>query len=151
MIYTEEIRDLFTVPNDYILAHCISSDFAMGAGIAVKFTEMGVRDILLSNYSQTWNNTGYCIPVGLKDRIVCNLITKEKCWQKPTYRSLTESLRDLKNWIIQENKSNNTVKLKIAMPLIGCGIDRLEWPKVRDIIKTMFEDTDIEILVCRLE
>lgn len=28
-------RDLFTMPEEYFLAHCISSDAKMGAGIAV--------------------------------------------------------------------------------------------------------------------
>lgn len=37
MIYKEKIRDLFTVPDNYYLAHCISADFKMGAGIAVEF------------------------------------------------------------------------------------------------------------------
>ena len=39
---------------------------------------------------------------------------------------------------------------KLEMPLIGCGLDRLDWLKVKDIIKTVFEKTDIEILVCKL-
>ena len=38
---------------------------------------------------------------------------------------------------------------KIAMPVIGCGLDRLEWSKVSEIIKEVFECTDIEILVCK--
>ena len=38
---------------------------------------------------------------------------------------------------------------KIAMPLIGCGLDRLEWYKVSEIIKRLFSNTDIEILVCK--
>ena len=38
---------------------------------------------------------------------------------------------------------------KIAMPVIGCGLDRLEWCKVSEIIKEVFEDTDVEILVCK--
>ena len=33
----EEKRDLFSVPDDYYLAHCISADFAMGKGIVVEF------------------------------------------------------------------------------------------------------------------
>ena len=37
---------------------------------------------------------------------------------------------------------------KIAMPKIGCGLDRLNWNIVRSIIKEVFEDTDIEILIC---
>lgn len=26
MVYKEEVRDLFSVPDDYYLAHCISAD-----------------------------------------------------------------------------------------------------------------------------
>ena len=40
MIFNEVQQDLFTVPQGYYLAHCISSDFALGAGIAVKFDEV---------------------------------------------------------------------------------------------------------------
>ena len=34
------------------------------------------------------------------------------------------------------------------MPIIGCGLDRLEWSRVSNIIKEIFENDDIEILVC---
>lgn len=36
----------------------------------------------------------------------------------------------------------------IAKPKIGCGLDKLEWSKVKAIIEEVFADTDIEILVC---
>ena len=39
MTYKEEIRDLFSVPDDYYLAHCISADFGMGKGIVVEFNK----------------------------------------------------------------------------------------------------------------
>ena len=39
MVYREEVRDLFSVADDYFLAHCISADFAMGKGIAVEFNK----------------------------------------------------------------------------------------------------------------
>lgn len=35
----------------------------------------------------------------------------------------------------------------LAMPKIGCGLDRLQWSKVREIIKEEFKDLDIEIEV----
>ena len=37
MTIKEIKKDLFTMPNDYALAHCISADFALGAGIAKEF------------------------------------------------------------------------------------------------------------------
>lgn len=39
MIYKEEVKDLFTVTEDYYLAHCISADFGMGKGIVVEFNK----------------------------------------------------------------------------------------------------------------
>ncbi|WP_374017833.1 hypothetical protein ABU162_27665 [Paenibacillus thiaminolyticus] len=38
----------------------------------------------------------------------------------------------------------------LAMPQIGYGLDKLQWGKVREIIKEVFADTDIEIVVCTL-
>ena len=37
MTITIEKKDLFTMPQGYYLAHCISADFALGAGIAKVF------------------------------------------------------------------------------------------------------------------
>ena len=42
MIIKKVKKDLFTMPDDYALAHCISADFALGAGIAKKFRNGGV-------------------------------------------------------------------------------------------------------------
>ena len=36
---------------------------------------------------------------------------------------------------------------KLAMPLIGCGLDRLEWDNVREIVQEVFADTNVEITV----
>ena len=33
----------------------------------------------------------------------------------------------------------------LAMPKIGCGLDKLQWSKVREIIKDEFKDVDIQI------
>ena len=64
MKFTIEKRNLFTVPKDYFLCHCISADFALGAGIAKKFAEMGVRDALERDLGQPhpykWNGFGDC-------------------------------------------------------------------------------------------
>ena len=39
---------------------------------------------------------------------------------------------------------------KLAMPKIGSGLDRLDWEKVKEIIQDVFDDSDIEILICSL-
>jgi len=39
---------------------------------------------------------------------------------------------------------------KLAMPRIGCGLDKLQWSMVREIIIDIFKDTDCKIVVCKL-
>lgn len=137
MIIKEEKRNLFTVDNKYYLAHCISADAKMGAGIAIQFVNKYPN---LKHLKQSKNHISQCI---LIDKVF-NLITKEKYYEKPTYNSLEESLYNMKVLC-----NNNNIKY-IAMPKIGCGLDQLEWIKVKEIIYKVFIDTDIEILICYL-
>ena len=148
MIYKEEIRDLFSVSEDYYLAHCISADFALGAGIAVEFNKrFSMRwklDRCFGEYLKEWNKEGWncdCLLIGR----VFNLVTKTRYWQKPSYPTLRGSLEYMKEIAERED-----IK-KIAMPLIGCGLDGLNWNMTKTIIQDVFEDTDIEILVCKLK
>ena len=138
----EEYRDLFTVSPEYVLVHCISYDLKMGAGIAKEFTKRGVRKTLIGMNFPTWENKGFSMWAKMGDYDVINLITKDMYYHKPTYKSLKESLEGLKYWALYWNRK------KFAMPRIGCGLDKLEWDKVKKIIQEEFEDTDVEILVC---
>lgn len=140
MVYNEIKGDLFTIDDKYYLAHCISSDCAMGAGIAVHFQkEFNLRGKLLK-YSEDIREYPTCIRIGK----VFNLITKEKYWHKPTYGSLNSSLN-----LMRTIAEMNDIK-HIAMPKIGSGLDKLQWAKVREMIEDIFCDSDIEILVCKL-
>lgn len=146
MIYAEEVRDLFSVPEDYYLAHCISADFGMGKGIVVEFNKrFNMKDKLRSkypNYLSEWQNSrceGDCI----KEGRVLNLITKERYFHKPSYQSLKSALMVMKTICYKETIT------KIAMPVIGCGLDKLFWNKVSEIIQEVFSDSEIEILVCK--
>jgi len=137
MILKEEKRNLFEVDKKYYLAHCISEDCAMGAGIAVEFqNKFKLRNKLL----QCDPEYPMCIQIGR----VYNLITKAKYWNKPTYSSLEGAVL-----MMRELALDKEIKF-IAMPKIGCGLDRLQWGKTREIIQEVFKDTDIEILICHL-
>lgn len=144
MIIREEQRDLFTVPKGHILVHCISADLAMGAGIAKEFTKRGVKAQLQRDYQDI--EVGDCLVSDTTGwRAELNLVTKEKYWQKPTYETMRMALENTKS-LYEELMSYENVKL--AMPKIGCGLDRLQWDKVKVIIEEVFADTDVEILVC---
>lgn len=136
-------QDLFNVDKKYTLVHCISADFALGAGIALQFNKLfDMKNKLHTKYPHFVYNyyQGNC----LKIDNVCNLVTKERYFHKPTYKSITESLEKLKKFCIEEHIEY------LAMPKIGCGLDRLEWYKVKEILDKMFQDLNGEILVCSL-
>lgn len=141
MTITIEKRDLFTVPQGYYLAHCISADFALGAGIAKTFNEVyNMRFKLFREYGDYIYDGGDAL---LIDNVF-NLVTKPKCYHKPRYEAVREALEMMKDIMT----SNATTKL--AMPRIASGLDRLDWDEVYDIIYEVFEDTDIDILICEL-
>ena len=136
-----ENRDLFTVPQGYYLAHCISADFALGAGIAKTFDEVyDMRFKLFREYDNYTYEGGDAL---LIDNVY-NLVTKKKCYHKPTYESVREALETMKDIM----GTNATTKL--AMPKISCGLDRLDWNEVYEIICDVFKDMDVEILICEL-
>ena len=105
MNYQEKKMDLFSVSNDYALVHCISSDFALGAGIAKIFRDKyAVKDSLNELWSDyRWNGHGTCLLTnsstandGTGGWLIYNLVTKERYWYKATYQTLKESLYQLK-------------------------------------------------------
>lgn len=152
MNYTEVTGDLFTAGTDCLLAHCISSDFALGAGIAKTFRDRyGVRDKLIATGGKDrWNGKGCCIITGSSEDDkpmwnVANLITKAKCYEKPTYKTLEQALIEMKQQCAVWGYR------RIAMPLIGCGLDGLSWDRVSAIIKDVFADYDGEIVVYRFK
>lgn len=122
------------------LAHCVSLDFKMGAGIALKFRQIfGNIDKLRSMKCKV----GEVAYLQDNDRYIFYLITKEKYFQKPTYKSLELSLQNL------YNLCKKLDIMKLSIPKIGCGLDKLDWNRVQDIIESVF--IDIKITVYLLE
>ena len=134
MTYHEEKRDLFSVPDDYYFVHCVSADFVLGKGIALEFN----KRFDMKNKLRTCGQSGNCI---LIDKVF-NLVTKKTWRNKPTMDSVTESLYGLKRQVTEKN-----IK-KLAMPLIACGLDGMEWKTVSEQVRNIFSDTNVEILVC---
>ena len=141
MVIMTEKRDLFTVPQGYYLAHCISADFALGAGIAKTFDEVyNMRFKLFREYDNYEYEGGDAL---LIDNVF-NLVTKPRAYHKPRYEAVREALETMKD-VMEENATT-----KLAMPKIGCGLDKLEWDNVYKIICEVFENTNVEILICEL-
>ena len=136
MEYKEVYGNLFDAPQGFCLAHCIAGDFGMSAGIATQFNDkFNMKNRLKESYGAVES------PMVLKIDNVFNLITKNKSWEKPTYDSLMETLIQLRNMMIEDGDE------KLAIPQIGCGLDKLSWNVVRELIVEVFQDTEISITV----
>lgn len=139
MTFNELTMDLFDVAEDesWHLAHCVASDLALGAGIAVPMNaKFGLRRALLDSGESLKHPT--CVLTGR----VFNLVTKARSCDKPLIGDFLKALWMMKRIAVDAGVSY------IAMPRIGCGLDGLPWLAVRESIKRTFSDTDVEILVC---
>ena len=118
--------------------HCVSRDFKMSAGIAVKFKEKfgSIGDLLTQNA-----RVGGVASIKQENRYIYYLVTKEGSSDKPTYDNLETSLIEL----YRQTQTHNVRKL--AIPKLGCGLDHLEWTHVREIICKIFAKSNIEIVV----
>lgn len=137
--YAEERCDLFSVPSCYALGHCVAEDLRMSSGIAVVFKNTFNNVDFLRDQNVT---TGGVAVLEHSGRHIFYLVTKRRSNGKPTYDSLRRSLIALRSEMIKNHIT------KLAIPAIGCGLDRLQWPSVRQIIHDIFYSVDVEILVC---
>lgn len=146
MTIREEKRDLFAVPQGYYLAHCITGDCTLAAGVAKTVDEVyNMKEKLIDRYN---DGTNYSLEnhVGMALLVdnVFNLVLKRRIDKKSKYKKLKNCLEDMKCIMEQEWIT------KLAIPKLACGHEGLEWDKVKEIIEEVFEDTDVEILVCSL-
>lgn len=76
-----------------------------------------------------------------EERFVYYLTTKQKFSDRPTYETLRSSLETMKSHCVEHNVTN------LAMPAIGCGLDGLYWPRVKDMIKDIFQELNMSITI----
>lgn len=107
------------------LAHCVSKDFSMSAGIAVTFSNLFGSKDELKNQNVNIGEVAWLYRDG---RYIYYLVTKENYWNKPTYDNFRNSIKNL--FILCEK---HNVK-SLSIPKLGCGLDRLQWDKVKQII-----------------
>ena len=135
--YQEVIGNVFDSKDS--IAHCVSADFEMSAGIARhfkrKFPTKYPSD-LDHSYTPLW-------PQRLPEtrRYLYHLVTKQKYFNKPTYSTLRASLERMRT-----HAENNGIP-RISMPCIGTGLDQLDWDKVKLLIQETFRTSPVQVVV----
>lgn len=130
--------DLFEASEEYALGHCVSQDFRMDRGIALEFRRKFGQIEELSKQKKSVTEVA---SIKAEGRTIICLITKEYYWQKPTYENVFLTITNLKHFCTSENIT------KVAMPRIACGLDKLQWSEVRTMIRYIFRNTQIQILI----
>lgn len=118
-----------------VLVHCISADKNMIANLSIAIAN---NYMLRSGLSDYYTKSPDCAFVNG----VMNLITKDKAYDLATYESIEKSLIVCRKICIERS-----IKY-LVMPRIGCDDDSLNWFKVSEIIKSVFADTNVDILIC---
>jgi len=148
----EKVGNLVQVANDdgISIAHCINADFAMGAGIADQLNmEFGIRAELEEMIDPAVRRIGNVVV--LKRQLangaivsIFNLITKATARDRPTYEDFTLAVTRLRDSCLHQRVTS------LGIPRMGCGIDRLEWPRVRSILESTFAESGISLTVYQL-
>ena len=134
--YQEKIGNVFDSKDS--IAHCVSADFKMSAGIARHFKRKFPTKYpsnLDHSYTQLW-------PQWLPEtrRYLYHLVTKQKYFNKPTFSTLRASLERMRT-----HAENNGFS-RISMPCIGTGLDQLDWDKVKLLIQETFRTSPVQVV-----
>lgn len=150
-------KDITEFDEEIAFCQCISADTAMGAGVAVafnkKFPDMKLKTKLRLRSTSIQDRLGSVSIYNNKERnqTVYNMITKLHYWDKAVTMPKGKYLNNLRNCLeFVRDDMVRTNKKTLAMPKIGCGLDRCGWKDVEQVIKDVFNDTDIKIMVCVL-
>ena len=106
------------------IAHCISAD----AKMSKRFAETICRRVNgLQEYCRRAKPTiGSAPPYWHPEsnNFIYNLVTKSKFFEKPALDNLQISLENMRGHALFKNIT------KSSMPMIGCGLDKLQWTDV---------------------
>ena len=126
--------------SDESIAHCVSVEFKLAAGIARKKTAIPNEKI----YFKLCQKKVLWLQIIEKPHRFVYMRTKKRYFHKPTYKALRASLLALKG----HAETNNVTR--ISMPRIGCGLDQLDWQKVKDMIQDVFHGSTVQVTVLTL-
>ena len=137
--------NIFSAPAGSYFAHCISSDFSLGAGLAKEIDKkFSMRYQLFENFPyEEGKNYGYVGKALLIDNIF-NLVTKPRLKHNVRLEVLRDALEDMKAQCEEKEILN------VVMPKIGTGHDHLNWDDVLNIIKDVFYTSRIDIDIYEL-
>lgn len=146
MKFEEKVMDILEVPNKYFIVHASSCDLDMSSGLA-KILDNSYDLVNGIKRKINWNENYFHELLG--DSILFNkvytLFVKENSYDKVTSENLKSAILNLRDMVEDEGVHF------LAFPTICCGNMGMKWSEVKNIIKSTFYDTDVEILICHTD
>ena len=110
----------------------------MGSGIAVEFRQRFGR---VGELRASKAKAGGMVTLQDGGRYLYYLVTKNQSSSKPKWAHFKASLSALKGHCMEHQVTS------LAMPRIGCGLDRLPWPRVKKAIEKEFTGMGIDLRI----
>lgn len=146
-MYREVEGDLFDPVWGFdAIGHGVNLDGVMGSGIAPLFRKksepmyQAYRSKCLDGTLQAGDAMPWTLALDCQPWLIYNLATQIKQGPNAAYVYVAMGLMNMK-----QHAGRQFVR-EIGIPLIGCGIGGLEWPRVQYLCKQIFE-RDEEILL----
>lgn len=136
--------NIMSAPQSYYLAQGISKDLNFSTGLPALFERMyGMKEKIETFRADEYSDNAD-IELGEAVLIdnVFNLVVKESSYNKPDADRLLDALTDMR-----DQMDAKMIK-KLAIPKICCGRNGLEWDDVKSALEFVFDDSDVQILVC---
>lgn len=125
------------------IVHCVSADFEMGVGVAKTLADLipSLRPNLrkqfplpkniseLEPFTAVWEEDDKCI---------YNLVTKYRYFNKPTLDTLRVAIMTLSSLL--ERKYKDADEIRISMPMIASGCDKIHWCKTEKLLTELLSD-----------
>jgi len=132
----EEFGDLFDAPSDQNFAHCVSQDLQMNNGTALLFRRNFRNVAMLKSQHPRIHEVIY---MRQGEIYILHMITKNKYWQKASLEDMFLTIQNLGSICVELNIE------KLAIPRIGTENDQLDWSMIRNMIRFVFKDFNIEV------
>ena len=132
-----------------IVAHCVSSDFEMGIGVAKVLADLEpeMRDELRHEFPRKRNKSDFKPTVVSYKGTIWHLVTKYRYFDKPTVTEVKATLILLRDFM--RLHFGDAVVKKISMPMIASGADKIPWDITKALLEEIFEGDEFVITIYR--
>lgn len=129
--------NIMGVPQGYYLAQGISRDLNFKVGLPAVFEKQYKMAAKLKH-----NYTDIELGKALLVDNVFNLVAKDSSYDFPDRDMLMDAIINMRD------QMETNMITKLAIPKICCGRNGLDWDDVKSMFEFIFDDSDVQILVC---